>query len=286
MPEAGGPKVPSPVAADDEDPDWLPPGINAGIAHPARVYDYFLGGKDNFAADRALGDALTAQIPSAPYSARANRAFLGRAVRYLVNEQGIRQFLDIGTGIPSAGNTHEVAQALAPDTRALYVDNDPIVLAHARALMSSHPAGATASIQADAREPGKILADPALRETLDLAEPVALMLLSILPFFRDNEDPQGIVSTLLDALPSGSYLTISHITADFIKPEQAANAVAAGQHSGVTYVPRTQAEIAAFFSGLDLVEPGVVPILAWHPDDGEPVDPHAASHYAGMARKP
>jgi hypothetical protein len=286
MPEAGGPEVPLPVAAVHEDPDWLPPGINAGIAHPARVYDYFLGGKDNFAADRALGDALTAQIPSAPYSARANRAFLGRAVRYLVNERGIRQFLDIGTGIPSAGNTHEVAQALAPDTRALYVDNDPIVLAHARALMSSHPAGATAFIQADAREPGKILADPALRETLDLAEPVALMLLSILPFFRDNEDPQGIVSTLLDALPSGSYLAISHITADFIKPEQAANAVAAGQHSGVTYVPRTQAEIAAFFSGLDLVEPGVVPILAWHPDDGEPVDPHAASHYAGMARKP
>ena len=286
MPEAGGSDVPLPVAADDEDQDWLPPGINAGIAHPARVYDYFLGGKDNFAADRALGNALTAQIPSAPYSARANRAFLGRAVRYLVNERGIRQFLDIGTGIPSAGNTHEVAQALAPDTRALYVDNDPIVLAHARALMSSHPAGATAFIQADAREPGKILADPALRETLDLAEPVALMLLSILPFFRDNEAPQGIVSTLLDALPSGSYLTISHITADFIKPEQAANAVAAGQHSGVTYVPRTQAEIAAFFSGLDLVEPGVVPILAWHPDDGEPVDPRAASHYAGMARKP
>jgi hypothetical protein len=286
MPEAGSPDASFPVEAVPGDPNWLRGGINVGIAHPARVYDYFLGGKDNFAADRALGDALTAQIPSAPYSARANRAFLGRAVRYLVKERGIRQFLDIGTGIPSAGNTHEVAQALAPDTRALYVDNDPIVLAHARALMSSHPAGATAFIQADAQEPGKILGDPALRETLDLAEPVALMLLSILPFFRDDENPQGIVSTLLDALPSGSYLTISHITADFIKPEQAANAVAAGQHSGVTYVPRTQAEIAAFFSGLDLVEPGVVPILAWHPDDGEPVDPRAASHYAGMARKP
>ena len=285
MPEPGRPDLPFPVGAVPEDPDRLPPGINAGIAHPARVYDYFLGGKDNFAADRALGDALTAQIPSAPYSARANRAFLGRAVRYLVKERGIRQFLDIGTGIPSAGNTHEVAQALAPDTRALYVDNDPIVLAHARALMSSHPAGATAFIQMDAREPGKILADPALRETLNLAEPVALMLLSILPFFRDDENPQSIVSTLLDALPSGSYLTISHITADFIKPEQAANAVAAGQQSGVTYVPRTQAEVAAFFSGLDLVEPGVVPILTWHPDDGKPADPHAASHYAGMARK-
>ena len=285
MPEAGSPAVSFPAAVPG-DPNWLRGGINVGIAHPARVYDYFLGGRDNFAADRALGDALTAQIPSAPYSARANRAFLGRAVRYLVKERGIRQFLDIGTGIPSAGNTHEVAQALAPDIRALYVDNDPIVLAHARALMSSNPAGATAFIQADAREPGKILADPALRETLDLAEPVALMLLSILPFFRDDENPQGIVSALLDVLPSGSYLTISHITADFIKPEQAANAVAAGQQSGVTYVPRTQAEIAAFFSGLELVEPGVVPILAWHPDDGEPVDPHAASHYAGMARKP
>ena len=286
MPEAGSPDVSSPAEAVPGDPNWQRAGINVGIAHPARVYDYFLGGRDNFAADRALGDALTAQIPSAPYSARANRAFLGRAVRYLVKERGIRQFLDIGTGIPSAGNTHEVAQALAPDIRALYVDNDPIVLAHARALMSSNPAGATAFIQADAREPGKILADPALRETLDLAEPVALMLLSILPFFRDDENPQGIVSALLDVLPSGSYLTISHITADFIKPEQAANAVAAGQQSGVTYVPRTQAEIAAFFSGLDLVEPGVVPILTWHPGDGEPVDPHAASHYAGMARKP
>jgi len=274
------------MTAFPEDQDWLPPEINVGVAHPARVYDYFLGGKDNFAVDRALGDALTAQIPSAPYSARANRAFLGRAVRYLVKERGIRQFLDIGTGIPSAGNTHEVAQALAPGTRALYVDNDPIVLAHARALMSSHPAGATRFIQADAREPGKILADPALRETLNLAEPVALMLVSILPLVRDDENPQDIVSTLLAALPSGSYLTISHITADFIKPEQAASAVAAGQHSGVTYVPRTRAEVTAFFSGLDLVEPGVVPILTWHPDDGEPADPHAASHYAGMARKP
>jgi hypothetical protein len=286
MPKAGGPDVPLPMAAVPEERDWPPPEFNVSIAHPARVYDYFLGGKDNFAADRALGDALTEPIPSAPYSARANRAFLGRAVRYLVKERGIRQFLDIGTGIPSAGNTHEVAQAIAPQTRALYVDNDPIVLAHARALMSSNTDGTTAFIQADARDPGKILADPALRETLDLAEPVALMLVSILPFFRDVEKPQGIVSTLLDALPSGSYLTISHITADFIKPEQAANAVAAGQQSGVTYVPRTQAEVASFFSGLDLVEPGVVPILTWRPDDGEPADPHAASHYAGMARKP
>jgi hypothetical protein len=286
MPEAGSPETRFPVTAAPGDPVQLPPGINADVAHPARVYDYFLGGKDNFAADRVLGDALCAQVPAAAYSALANRAFLGRAVRYLVKERGIRQFLDVGTGIPSAGNTHEVAQALAPDTRVLYVDNDPVVLAHARALMSSHPDGATAFIQADAREPGKILADPALRETLDLAEPVALMLVSVLPFFKDEEDPQGIVSTLLGALPSGSYLTISHITADFVRPAQAAGAVAAGRQSGVTYVPRTQGEIAAFFSGLDLVEPGVVPLLAWRPDDGEPADPHAASAYAGMAAKP
>jgi hypothetical protein len=269
-----------------ENPDWLAPEINTSVAHSARVYDYWLGGKDNFVADRKLGNAIIATLPSTRSAARANRAFLGRAVRYLAAEAGIRQFLDIGTGLPTEGNIHEVAQATAPESRVVYVDNDLIVLTHARALMTSDPAGATAFIQADAREPGKILADPALRETLDLAEPVALMLVSILPFFRDDENPQGIVSTLLDALPSGSYLTISHITADFIKPEQAANAVAAGQQSGVTYVPRTQAEIAAFLSGLDLVEPGVVPILTWRPDDGKPADPYAASHYAGMARKP
>ena len=286
MPEAGSPEMRLPVKADPRDPDWLPPEVNVGVAHSARVYDYFLGGKDNFAADRALGDALAAQIPAAAYSARANRAFLGRAVRHLVKERGIRQFLDVGTGIPSAGNTHEVAQALAPGARVLYVDYDPIVLAHARALMNSHPNGATAFIQADAREPGKILADPALRETLDLSEPVALMLVSVLPFFRDDEDPQGIVSILLAALPPGSYLVISHLTADFIKPEQAASAVAAGRQSGVTYAPRTQAEVSAFFSGLDLVKPGVVPLLAWRPDDGDPADPHAVSAYAGMGRKP
>ena len=283
MPAAGSPEAPFP-AVTPGDQDRLPSGINAGVAHPARVYDYFLGGKDNFAADRALGDALAAQVPSAPFTARANRAFLGRAVRYLVKERGIRQFLDVGTGIPSAGNTHEVAQALAPDSRALYVDNDPVVLAHARALMSSHPDGATAFIQADAREPERILADPALRGTLDLGRPIALMLVSVLPFFRDDEDPQGIVSTLLGALPSGSYLVISHITADFIGPEQAAGAVEEGKQRGVTYVPRTQAEVVSFFSGTDLVEPGVVPILAWRPDVG-PADPHAASQYAGVGRK-
>jgi hypothetical protein len=269
-----------------EDPDWLPPEINTGVAHSARVYDYWLGGKDNFAADREVGDAVTAAIPSTPLLARQNRAFLGRAVHYLAREAGIRQFLDIGTGIPAAGNTHEVAQAVAPDSRIVYVDNDPIVLAHARALMTSDPTGATAFIQADFREPGKILADPALRRTLDLDKPVALMLVAILHFFTDDENPQGIVSSLVDALPSGSYLTITNLTADFMDPDQAARATQAGQQGGITYVPRSQAAVAAFFGGLRLVDPGVVPMQAWRPDGGALADPHGPTSYAAMGRKP
>ncbi len=273
------------VPASVKGPDWLPPEINRAVAHPARVYDYMLGGKDNFAADRALADAVTAAMPSAPVMARANRAFLGRAVRYMAKEAGIRQFLDIGTGIPAAGNTHEVAQAVAPASRVVYVDNDPIVLLHARALMTSDPAGATAFIQADLREPDKILADLALRSTLDLGEPVALMLIAILMYLSDEESPRGIVSALLDALPSGSYLAISHPSADF-SPEEAADAVAASERSGISFTPRTQAEVAAFFSGLELVDPGVVPVLAWRPDGIAPSDPRVVYYYGALGRKP
>jgi hypothetical protein len=285
MTEAVSPEVPVPSSPVPGDPGLPPPEFNAGVAHPARVYDYWLGGKDHYAADRALGDALIAAVPSTKTGARANRAFLGRAVRYLVREAGIRQFLDIGTGIPTAGNVHEVAQAAAPESRVFYVDNDPVVLAHARALMTSHPAGATAFIQADLREPGKILADPALRATLDLGRPVALMLVAVLHFLSDADGARGIVAELVDALPSGSYLTISHLTADF-DPGEAAAALAAGQGSGVTYVPRSRAEVTGFFAGLDLVDPGVVPLLAWHPDGGTPQDPYAARMYAAMGRKP
>jgi hypothetical protein len=267
------------------DPTLPPPEFNSGVAHPARVYDYWLGGKDNYAADRVLGDAVIAAMPGTRSSARANRAFLGRAVRYLAAEAGIRQFLDIGTGIPTAGNTHEIAQAAAPQSRIVYVDNDPIVMAHARALMTSHPDGATAFIQADLRQPGRILADPELHAILDLGKPVALMLVAVLHFLTEADHPREIVAELLDALPSGSYLTISNITADF-DPAAAAVAQAAGQRSGVTYVPRSQAEIAAFFTGLDLVDPGVVPLLTWRPDDGTPEDPRAVLSYAAMGRKP
>jgi S-adenosyl methyltransferase len=265
MSESGGPGASAPAAT--EDPDWLPPEINTGVAHSARVYDYWLGGKDNFAADRALGDAIIEAIPSMKSMARANRDFLDRAVRYLTQEAGVTQFLDIGTGIPTAGNVHEV------------------VLAHARALMASHPAGATAFIDADLREPEKILADPAVHKTLDLGKPVALMLVAILMFFRDDENPQGMVSALLDALPSGSYLTVTHPTADF-NPEEMVGAVAAAQHAGITLVPRSRAEVEAFFAGLDLVEPGVAPVLAWHPDGGLPENPRSAYYYAAIGRKP
>jgi hypothetical protein len=285
MPEAGSPDVPATFPPALEVPRRLPPEINAKVPHSARVYDYWLGGKDNFAADRALGDALTAAVPSTPFAARANRAFLGRAVRYLAAEAGITQFLDIGTGIPTAGNTHEVAQAAAPQARVVYVDHDPIVLAHARALMTSSQEGATAFIVADLRDPGRILAKPELRGTLDLGKPVALMLVAVLHFLTEQDSPRGLVAELLDALPSGSYLTISQLTADF-NPEEASAALESVQQSGVTYVPRTRAEFAAFFEGLDLVDPGVVPLLAWRPDDGAPPDPFGARMYAAMGRKP
>jgi SAM-dependent methyltransferase len=275
MPEAGCTGVPAPAA----------PAFNTAVAHPARVYDYWLGGKDNYAADRELGDSIIKTVPSTRFGARANRAFLGRAVRYLAAEAGIRQFLDIGTGIPTAGNTHEVAQAAEPGARVLYVDNDPIVLAHARALMTSTPAGATAFIQADLRDPATILASPELRATLDLGRPVALMLIAVLHFLPEQDDPRGIVSTLVDALPPGSYLAISNLTADF-NPAEAAAALAVSQPGPVTYVPRTRDEVAAFFAGLDLVDPGVVPILTWRPDDGAPPDPFAARIYAAVGRKP
>ena len=269
----------------------MPPEINTHIAHTARVYDYWLGGKDNFPADHALAEAILEAVPSMRAMARANRAFLGRAVRYLAGEAGIRQFLDIGTGIPTAGNTHEVAQAVAPDARVVYVDNDPIVLAHARALMSSHAAGETAFIFADLRRPEAILGDPTLTATLDLGRPVAVMLVAILMFLGDGEDPYGIVARLLEALPSGSVLAISHPTADF-DPAAMAGAVAASKRSGIALVPRRRAEVEAFFNGLDLVEPGVVPVEAWRPD-GEPpgahqraADPEPLNIYAAVGRKP
>ncbi|HEX6338992.1 MAG TPA: SAM-dependent methyltransferase [Jiangellaceae bacterium] len=260
------------------------PGIDTTVAHSARVYDYWLGGKDNFAADRALGDAMIQAIPSLPEMARANRAFLARAVRYLVEEAGVRQFLDIGTGIPTAGNVHEIAQQIAPESRVLYVDHDPIVLAHARALMTSTPEGRTEFIMADIQEPEAILAAPELAKTIDFDQPVALMLVAILMYFHDDEGVYDWVATLVDALPSGSYVTITHPTGDF-NPAAMRGAVTAATQAGITLVPRSKAQVERFFEGLEIVEPGVVPVLAWQPDELID-DPESAWYWAGIGRKP
>ena len=267
------------------DPE-LPQDINTDVAHPARVYDYWLGGKDNFPADRALAEHIMEAIPTMRTMAAANRAFLSRAVRYLVEEAGIRQFLDIGTGIPTSPNVHEVAQAVAPDSRVVYVDNDPIVLAHARALLTSQEAGETSFIGADLRQPKSILDHPTLMSTLDLSQPVAVMLVAVLMYFRDTDNPNPfeMVATLLEAMPPGSYLAITHPTADF-NAEAMGGAVAAAERSGVTLVPRNQAETEEFFAGLDVVDPGVTPVLSWRPDK-PPDDPRSAYYWAGIARKP
>jgi hypothetical protein len=258
------------------------PTFDTSVAHIARVYDYLLGGKDNYDADRKAGDAAIAAYPHTVSSVRANRAFLTRVVRFLAGEAGIRQFLDIGTGIPTVGNTHEVAQSVAPEARVLYVDYDPVVLAHARALMASHPAGATNYVDADLRDTGKILERAA--GTLDFTQPVAVMLIGILHFIGDEDQPYDIVSRLLDAVPPGSYLAISHMASD-ISAAQVATAKA--RLDEMMYQQghyRTQAEVARFFDGLELVEPGVVPIQKWRPDSEMEAE-RAAVLWGGVGRK-
>ncbi len=243
--------------------DVRQPAFDTSVAHIARVYDYWLGGKDNYAADRAAGDQVMQAYPNIAHSVRANRAFLARAVTYLVGEAGIRQFLDIGTGIPSANNTHEVAQSVAPECRVVYVDNDPIVLTHARALLASGPAGVTDYVDADLRDPAKLLSEAA--RTLDFTQPVAVMLLGILHMIPDQDDPRAIVSTLMAAVPPGSFLTISHPASDI---DAAAGAEASRRYNAqaaeaATF--RSHAEVMTFFEGLDLVPPGLVPVPEWRP---------------------
>lgn len=259
--------------------------IDNGMPHSARIYDYWLGGKDNFAADRAVAEALMTAIPTVRSMAAENRHFVHRAARYLAGKAGVRQFLDIGTGIPTRPNLHEVAQQVTPETRVVYVDNDPIVLAHARALMISSEQGRSEYIHADMRQPEMILNHRTLREVLDLDQPVALTMIAILMLLQDADDPWRKVRVLMDALPSGSYVAITHPTGDF-NPEAVKTAVASAVDSGMTLVPRSRDEVARFFEGWELVEPGIVPVMAWQPDDGEPADPHAAYYWAGVARKP
>jgi trans-aconitate methyltransferase len=258
-----------------------PPDVDTSVAHQARVYDYWLGGKDNFAADREAGEKAVQTSPEVVAVSRANRAFLGRAVRFLAAEAGIRQFLDIGTGIPSANNTHEVAQGVAPQTRIVYVDKDPIVLAHARALLASAPEGRTTYLDADARDPDTILARAA--ETLDFSQPVAIMLLFILQVI---EDPYALTSRLLRAVPAGSYLAISVPASDIHPEAQAALARRlATDVPGVTITFRGHAEVTRFFDGLELLEPGVVPVNHWRPGAGGPDPARGLPAYAAVGRK-
>jgi len=265
----------------------VPPEIDVSRPHPARMYDYFLGGKDNFAADRATAAKVLDSWGTVRTAVRENRAFLGRVVRYLAAEAGIGQFLDIGTGLPSANNVHEVAQAVNPATRVLYADNDPIVLAHARALLASGPQGATAYLEADIRDPDKILSDQVTRGTLDFTEPIALMLVAVLHFILDEDDPLRIVRTLVDALPSGSYVVASHATAEH-NPEGLSGANRAYSEGGVRGALRTSEEFADLvFGGLELVDPGVVLVSEWRPEKGG-LRPAAAevNTYGAVARKP
>jgi hypothetical protein len=259
------------------------PALDTSVAHSARVHDYWLGGKDNFAADRAAGDAVMEAYPGIVMSVRANRAFLARVVRFLTEEAGVRQFLDIGTGIPASNNTHEVAQSAAPESRVVYVDYDPVVLTHARALLTSAPGGVTDYIDADLRDPSKILREAA--STLDFSQPVAVMLIAIMHLIVDADDPYGLVGRLMSAVPAGSYLALSQVASD-IEPERMAEAARRyNRLARETQRHRTHAEVTRFFDGLDLVEPGLVAVHEWRPGP-ETESGTRSGVWGGVARKP
>jgi SAM-dependent methyltransferase len=259
------------------------PALDTSIAHPARVYNYLLGGTDNYEADRITAEHAIAAAPSILAGVRANRAFLRRAVRYLAGEAGITQFLDVGTGLPTANHTHEVAQSIAPQARIVYVDNDPIVLAHSRTLLDSTPQGATRYLQADARDTDTILREAA--RTLDFSQPTAVMLLLVLQYIPDSDGPAQLVARLLEAMPPGSFLVVSDTTRD-IDPGPVTSA-ASQLNEGMTATHltlRTRAEIAAYFAGLELVDPGLVPVPRWRPGtDAIPAEPVPA--FGGVGRK-
>ncbi len=266
------------------DPRGLSSRIDTSVAHPARRYNYWLGGKDNFAVDRESGDAVAAAFPTVRTGALENRGFLRRAVTFLAGEAGIRQFLDLGTGLPSADNTHEVAQRLAPQSRVVYADNDPLVMVHARALLTNaSDAGVTDYIEADLREPDKILREAA--RTLDFRRPVALMLVAVMHFVGDSDDPYGVVARLVDALPSGSYLVISHVTGEYFGEKEMAD-IAAGRYG--PFFPRTREQILRFFDGLELLPPGIVSAAEWRAENEPEPRPTAAATatYSAVARVP
>jgi O-methyltransferase involved in polyketide biosynthesis len=257
--------------------------VDSSVPHTARIWNYWLGGRDNFAADRAVGDRVQRFLPDIVASARADRAFLHRAVRHLVTEAGIRQFLDVGTGLPTAGNTHEVAQALDPESRIVYVDNDPLVLAHARTLLTSTPEGATAYVDADARDTSTILR--AAGATLDLGRPVAVMLLGVLNFIGDDEEAQRVVRELMAAMPAGSHLAIAHPTTEIRPAESAAAARQWNETARPPITLRSRAALLQYFEGLELLEPGVVTCTKWRPDPDDPAANTDVYQFCGLARR-
>src|SRR5258705_11356675 len=259
--------------------------LNTGVPHSARICDYLLGGKDNYQADRDAAEELSRRLPSIAVSMRANRNFMTRAAGYLAAERGIRQFLDIGTGLPTSPNLHEVVQAVAPESRVLYVDNDPIVLLHARALLTSTPEGSTAYLDADLRNVESILTSPQLTDTLDLSQPVGVSIIAVLQFITDEPEALRIVEQLMRPMPAGSTLAISVVTTD-AAPAQAPGAVATYNARGMAQKARDRAETEALFTGLDLLDPGVVLVSHWQPDEAARAIQDSHVHmYGGVAVK-
>ena len=259
------------------------PKIDTTIAHTARIWNYWLGGKDNYPVDREVGDQIRRLHPPISDYARADRAFLVRAVRYLAGEAGIRQFLDIGTGLPVAPNTHQVAQAVAPESRIVYTDNDPLVLAHARALLTSSPEGATAYLDTDLHDPGTVLAQAA--QTLDFTRPVALTLLGVVIFINDDQDAYSIVRRLVDAVPSGSYLVLSHTITSTAMADMDDAVAFWNEHGTPKLTQRTGEQIDRFFDGLELLEPGVVSCSRWRPEATPFGEPAEVAMFGGVGRK-
>jgi O-methyltransferase involved in polyketide biosynthesis len=264
--------------------DETPPGIDTTVSHSARIWDYWLGGKDNYQVDREVGDRIEELLPDIVKQAREDRRFLGRAVRYLAGEAGVRQFLDIGTGLPTADNTHEVAQRLTPGSRIVYVDNDPLVLAHARALLTSSPEGVTDYIHADLRDPDAVLAGAA--QTLDFGQPVAVTMLGVLWHVLDDDEARAIIGRLIQALPPGSYLTLNHPTLEVTGEKMATAIEYWNQYGTPPGRSRTPAELARFFDGLELVEPGLVSITRWRPEPSPSGEPEEIDQFGAVGRKP
>ncbi|MEU8662389.1 SAM-dependent methyltransferase [Actinoplanes philippinensis] len=256
----------------------LPPTLDASVPQTARIWNFLLGGKDNFAVDRAVGEQILASRPELAESARLSRAYLIRAVRFLAAEAGVRQFLDIGTGLPTANNTHQVAQSVAPESRVVYVDNDPLVLSHARALLESHPDGVTDYVDADMHDMELVLRKAG--ETLDLTQPVAVLFMGVLGHVEDDAVAQGMVRRALAAVPSGSYLAV-YDGAD-ITPANVEAARIWNESAAQPYFLRSPARLAQFFDGLELVEPGVVPVTSWRPEEDTP----DIDQFCGVGRKP